>query len=121
MNISRLNMVAVMRNGSRYPISGVRTDGRPRLEPHEIGAAVKAQHRPHKIVIDPRPWLVFAGSDEQAAHWQISNHMALDRWRQVRGIADVEGIDPKDWQLCLIGTWRANIELCDALRVLVKV
>jgi hypothetical protein len=124
MNLAHLNLVAVMRTGQRYPIvsckAPVLLTARPGLDiPLEpVLPLVRAQHAPHEVVVDARPWLLFAGTKEQADKWITTNHMPADRVRVVTGAPDVDGIEIKDWQPCAIGTWNRNRNVRAALEFL---
>lgn len=119
MIISHLNLVALMRNGQRYPIVSVSA---PRiLEPRDgvqlplesVMPLVQAQHR-HRIVVDSRRWLLFAGTTEQADKWAQTNRMSPERMLAAWSPDDVAELDPAEWQIAAIGTWHLNAQVAAA-------
>jgi hypothetical protein len=114
VKVSHLNLVAVMRNLTRYPIARLNTPAH--LTPADalqlpielVITIAAAQHAPHRVVVDARPWLVFAGTDEQAENWRSTNHMTPDRFRRVQSVDDVRDLSPMDWQVALVGTWKRD-------------
>lgn len=110
MQITHLNLVAVMANSLRYPIAGVR----PRLG-EDVMKAVRRQHRPHQIVTDTRPWLLFCNDDESAVKWATTNRMAPERFKRVLSVDDVLGLKFADWQVASIGHWQDNQAMRNAL------
>lgn len=120
MNISHLHLVGIVRGGFRYPIAGAKVFTLARLPAdfeltlEHLLPIVRKQHAPHEVVVDARPWLVFAGTSEQAQRWARSHRMQPDQWREVVSLADVRDINVRDWQITAIGTWQRNVKVRQA-------
>lgn len=122
MNIAHLNLVALVQGGFRYPIVAVNVPKGATREECVVLELVREQQHPHQVVTDARPWLLFAGTDEQGTRWALTNHMGQEgeRWRQVRTVADLDGLEASAWQATCIGTWWRNVTVREAAKLFIR-
>lgn len=114
MNVSHLKIVAIRKNGERWPVIGVKL-AFPTEDPLD---AAKRSYPQCNVGVDARPWALIAGDEPSAQNWMQTNRMP-DVLR-VRTVDDVPS-NPLEYQVAAVGHWIRKPLLRNAMLKLLRV